>query len=135
MSFQYTRIKIGSIFLTEGGSATGTRYAASVEGLDKFFAATQAKIIMALDGTIYRQDLPQELPQISIKIPALRLAEYTSLRNLIQSAVAAGTTIALEFVGHLGTFTFNAFFESFTQEGEHLSDSVKDVTLTFMVQV
>lgn len=134
MAYQYTRIKIGTIFLTEGGTATGTRYAATVEGLDKFFTTTQAKIIPALDGTLYRQTLPADDPRISIKIPALRLAEYNALRTLIQSAATSGATIPLEFVGHLGTFVFNAFFESFTQEGEHLSDSVKDATFTFMVQ-
>lgn len=135
MSFQYTRIKIGTIFLTSDNTATGTRYAATVEGLDKYFTTAGAKIIPALDGTLYRQTLPREDPRISIKIPTLRLAEYNQLRTLIQSAETAGTTIALEFVGHLGTFTFNAFFESFEQEGDHLSDSVKDATFTFVIQV
>ena len=108
MSFNlYPQIKINSLYLTQGNVNAATRYIAVVRGLDALALSGAIQTIKALNGTPYVQLTENQLGKpISIELPKLLTADFSSIKTIIQAYITSGTAISLDLTGgDYGDFT------------------------------
>lgn len=130
-------IKIGSLYLTEDETVTGTPYVSVVSGLDAVSDGLVAQQIIAIDGTPHQQTTqPVKGVLVTIRCQWMERDMLFALKAIRLAAITSATTTTLTLLDNshgTGDFTLTTYFNSIRWPGEFMNGKVKDVTMSFTV--
>ena len=103
---KFYKVKIGAVYLTDNGLQTGLPCKLAVAGADALLSPFTGSVTPAVDGTPIMQIFETNLKGkvLEIRVFSLTTAVWNSLLALINTALAANTTINLTATGDIGNF-------------------------------
>lgn len=135
---RYSTIKIGSYWLTDDGTSTGSPCRTAVTGLGGLWMDHAGVQFLSIDGTPYTQirQTNGRGADVSIEIEQMPKAMFEDIMGAIQSAVAYSSTMLVEITGDTGNFYLVCvpkFPDPVLVSGQFVNERVRGVTLNFTV--
>lgn len=108
---EFYSVKIGSVYLTRDGTASGRACLLSVSGASDLLQTVSGNVQFAVDGTpiIQTFETGTKGKILEIKVEVLLTAVWASIVGLINAALSDGTTINLVGTGDIGNFDVDCF--------------------------
>jgi hypothetical protein len=106
----YNSVQIGTIHLTDDGTASGLPCRTKIENLDAFIASRSGAVRFAANGRPYLYYMPnlKRGAPLRIIIETISNTVFNSLLTAINNALSTESTISITISGEAGTWTVNA---------------------------
>lgn len=135
---RYSTVKIGSYWLTDDGTSSGSPCRTGISGLGGLWLDHSGTQFKSLDGSVYTQvrQTNGRGAEVSIEIEQMPQAMFENVLGAIQSSVAFSTALTVEITGDGGNFYLSCvplFPEPVTYSGQFVDGRIRGVTLNFTV--
>lgn len=139
MSQEYNLVQLNTLYLTDTGLVGGVPCRTAVAGLDALSLTKAGQTTIAADGTPYNfiSDGGGKGGPIKVSPEVVSSALLATLKTLLNTAIAANTTIHAIFTGDTGTFDLNVkplFPKPIEFNGEFFNGNIYGLVLNFTVQ-
>lgn len=104
----FNQIQIGTVYLTSTAAAGGTKYIATVQGLDVFGIAAAVQDIRALSGTVYQQSQTIVDAPVTINVPLMEATMYDAIRDVFTAYLATPSAFTFAVTGQPENFSGTA---------------------------
>lgn len=135
---RYNTIRIGSTYLTDDGTSTGSPCRATVSGLGALWLDHAGVQFLALDGTPYTQvrQTNGRGSAVTVEVEQMPKTMFEAVIGTVQQAAAYSSTVVVDVAGDTGEFHLVCvpqFPEPVVIGGQFINGRVRGVTFNFTV--
>lgn len=137
---RFNTVQIETLYLTDTGLVGGIACKVDVSGLDGLVLGYSGNVALAADGTPYafvQSNAEAQGSPLAIRIETLTTAVFSSLKTLLNSAIAGGTALTVVINGDTGNFSLEClplFPRPIAFPGKFRNGRIFDLTLNLIVQ-
>jgi hypothetical protein len=133
---EFYLVKIDDVFLTRDGTETGRACLLTVSGASDLLNIFSGNVTLAIDGTPIVQmfETGTKGKTLEIKVDVLLSDVWTSLVNLINTALSEGETLNIIGTGDITNFNVNAvpLLPKPFEANEFVNGRIKDAIFRFI---